>query len=72
MHLSLDDSINTTGHSEKIKKKLDHVVKKIRQSKSRQQIKKIFNIQEKQVMKFNEIQEKNNYVVVMNRVLIII
>tara|TARA_B100001741_G_scaffold295796_1_gene279166 strand:+ start:249 stop:1298 length:1050 start_codon:yes stop_codon:yes gene_type:complete len=61
LHLSLNDSINNTRHSEKIKKRLDHVVKKIRQSKSRQQIEKIFNIQEKQVMKFNEIQEKNNY-----------
>ncbi len=60
LHLSSNDSIITREYSKKIKKRLDKVVRTFRQRKSRQQIEKIFDIQEKQVLKFNEIQKKND------------
>ena len=60
LHLSSNDTLNTIEYPGKIKKSLDQAVKTFRQGKTRQQIEKIFNIQEKQVLRFNEIQKTND------------
>ncbi len=60
LHLSSNDTLNTTEYPGKIKKSLDQAVKTFRQGKTRQRIEKIFNIQEKQVLRFNEIQKTND------------
>ncbi len=60
LHLSSNDSIIQREYSEEITKRLDQVIRTFRQSKLRNQIEKIFKIQEKQVLKFNRIQKKSD------------
>ena len=59
LQMSSNDSIKSIDYTKNIKQGLDQLVNRIRQSESRKHIKEVFKIQERQVIRFNEVERKN-------------